>query len=545
MPFSLTCPACRVALNIPDSLAGKQCRCPVCSDVFATGRPPPPVAVPIPVPGPVVPTAQKPKGPQVFISFSNTDRPFVEKEIRPLLADHGISRWWSAENIQPGEEWEKAIHAALADSDWFLVVLSPRSALSEWVRKEVTWAFERLPDRIIPVLMERCASLASIHPRLPHLHFADFAANPVAAKRSILTLILDRLNRDYRKEHAENVNLRQAHQTIAEEKAHLKEEVRSLTEQLQGVTSWDGKWTRHGEKAPAGFRPLKERRAPIVSLMNLKGGVGKSTLTANLGATFWSDPTQPMKVLLVDLDYQASLTKMCLDPREVEETRRHRRLVSNLFGQAKPSPAFVALNAGRIGATKGYLLASDFSLQNEEALAQARWLVGGMGTDPRYLLRQVLHSDEVQREFDLILLDCPPRLGTACVNALTCSDYVLIPVLLDMTSVMAVPRLLSALRELKPHLFPNLSVLGVVANRKGSVKGGLMMREKEVWNDLPGLCADEWKESVYQFQTLVPTFSEASRQRQFPALHPDMNPYFRKLASDIRQRIPSLQGVKT
>ena len=48
---------------------------------------------------------------------------------------------------------------------------------------------------------------------------------------------------------------------------------------------------------------------PIISVVNLKGGVGKTTVTTNLGATLWTKKNQ---VLLIDLDFQASLTLRCL-----------------------------------------------------------------------------------------------------------------------------------------------------------------------------------------------------------------------------------------
>ena len=65
----------------------------------------------------------------------------------------------------------------------------------------------------------------------------------------------------------------------------------------------------------------------------------------------------------------------------------------------------------------------------------------------------------------MVLIDCPPRLTTGCVNALAASDYVLIPVLLEETSVEAVPRILTWLKLFQSEVCRELDVLGVVGNK--------------------------------------------------------------------------------
>src|SRR2546421_12694596 len=94
--------------------------------------------------------------PQVFVSHSTKDRSFVEQEILPLLKKRGIDTWYAESDIQTAEQWERSIQKGLEQSDWFLVVLSPRSQCSRWVKREVHWAMEERPNHFIPVLMETC-----------------------------------------------------------------------------------------------------------------------------------------------------------------------------------------------------------------------------------------------------------------------------------------------------------------------------------------------------------------------------------------------------
>src|SRR5207247_1073322 len=102
---------------------------------------------------------------QVFVSHSHWDCKFVETNIVFPLHNHGINPWYSGESIPSGAHWERQILQGLEKCDWFLLVMSPRSAQSEYVKDEVHWAIDHRPEKIVPVLMEDCNSL-DFHIRL-------------------------------------------------------------------------------------------------------------------------------------------------------------------------------------------------------------------------------------------------------------------------------------------------------------------------------------------------------------------------------------------
>jgi hypothetical protein len=79
--------------------------------------------------------------PRVFISHATADRDFVEREIIPLLQGHGVETWYARDDVAAAEEWERTILKGLRSCDYFLVVMSPQSARSRWVKREVDWAF--------------------------------------------------------------------------------------------------------------------------------------------------------------------------------------------------------------------------------------------------------------------------------------------------------------------------------------------------------------------------------------------------------------------
>src|SRR5207302_3802478 len=90
---------------------------------------------------------------KVFISHSVEDHAFVKQEIVKFLESQGIDTWFAENEIQAADRWEQSIRHGLESCDWFLVVMSPRSAQSKWVKAEVSWAIDKREGRLIPVLI--------------------------------------------------------------------------------------------------------------------------------------------------------------------------------------------------------------------------------------------------------------------------------------------------------------------------------------------------------------------------------------------------------
>jgi len=97
--------------------------------------------------------------PSVFISHSNQDRLSIEDTIICPLKAAAIDVWYSHSQIQSSEEWERSIVEGLKKCDLFLVVMSPTSAKSRWVKAEVNWAFSNRVGRILPVLISPCEAI--------------------------------------------------------------------------------------------------------------------------------------------------------------------------------------------------------------------------------------------------------------------------------------------------------------------------------------------------------------------------------------------------
>jgi hypothetical protein len=122
---------------------------------------------------------------RVFLSHSTKDRAFVERELLRLLQAQGIDTWYAPDDISTAQEWERRIREGLQTCDWFLIVLSPRSAASLWVQAELHWAVNPRWGRIVPVLLESCDPMA-FHLRLQMLQYVDFSQATPAARQKLL-----------------------------------------------------------------------------------------------------------------------------------------------------------------------------------------------------------------------------------------------------------------------------------------------------------------------------------------------------------------------
>jgi chromosome partitioning protein len=180
----------------------------------------------------------------------------------------------------------------------------------------------------------------------------------------------------------------------------------------------------------------------IVILSNQKGGVGKTTLTRELGIYLSS---LAHRVLLVDCDPQGNLTKSILEGTD-----------GGLY-DALTSDGLLPLAVDE----KLSLFAGDFRL----ALLE-KSLIGEIDAYSR--LRALL-SDSALGEFDFIFLDTPPSLGVLTVNALTAAQHLVIPMNPSLYSMQGTNDLMRTVSKVRANLNPTLSFLGVIINAYDSV----------------------------------------------------------------------------
>jgi cellulose biosynthesis protein BcsQ len=262
------------------------------------------------------------------------------------------------------------------------------------------------------------------------------------------------------------------------ERDEARQQVERLEQQIAEISRFDGRlWLRAPTGDVPAFRPRAERKAVIISVLNLKGGVGKTTVTANLAATL-AKPKAP--ALVIDLDYQRSLSMLLVANKDRALLHRGGLTVQRFLGGLGHTRSDLTMKVKDLSpdiANCAVLTNSDArsgeqsadSLEETENRLMVEWLTDRSKPDPRFFLREALHDPEL--DYGYVLLDCPPRLTTACVNALAASDFVLIPVVPDPVSTRAVENLLRTLSRFRTELLPELAILGVVPNMVRLLKG--------------------------------------------------------------------------
>lgn len=90
---------------------------------------------------------------EIFLSHSSLDRVFTD-DLAVVLRRHGLSVWYSQKNIVGAQQWQDEIGAALRRCDWFMVILSPQSVASMWVKRELSYALQknRFENKIVPII---------------------------------------------------------------------------------------------------------------------------------------------------------------------------------------------------------------------------------------------------------------------------------------------------------------------------------------------------------------------------------------------------------
>jgi cellulose biosynthesis protein BcsQ len=228
---------------------------------------------------------------------------------------------------------------------------------------------------------------------------------------------------------------------------------------IAGFSSSEKLWTKFPAIRPAGFEAAYARSSTkIVTIGNLKGGVAKTTLSINLAAYF-ADAPRKKRVLIIDLDYQGSATNTL---RQYEKSRRRESSVNVVFDRASTTSDFKAACEHLVSLPRVSLLAAGQELDDLENKTMIDWFANQGTFDVRYDLARFLSDPSIRNEYDIILIDTPPRLTTGMINALCASTDLLIPTKLDVTSAEAVGPFWSKVEALTRDLNPHLKLAGVV-----------------------------------------------------------------------------------
>jgi cellulose biosynthesis protein BcsQ len=227
----------------------------------------------------------------------------------------------------------------------------------------------------------------------------------------------------------------------------------------------------------------------VISTVNMKGGVGKTTLTVNLATCLAK--YHGKRVLVLDLDSQISATLSLMSPHEFAQTRKKRRTLSYLLDNIiQPNPHSKLdihdIIQPYISDIEGLdLLPGDLELYDEYIVSQQLHKQATMIENPdfekvwnyfeRFLVKKIL--DSVVEYYDFIIMDCAPGYNLLTRSGLCASHYYLLPARpepLSIVGIQLLERRIAKLKESHQTTQPlNLNLLGVVFISSG---GGLLSR---------------------------------------------------------------------
>lgn len=281
-------------------------------------------------------------------------------------------------------------------------------------------------------------------------------------------------------------------------------------------------------------------KAKIISVINYKGGVGKTTTTYHIGCSLAQHYHK--KVLLVDIDPQNNLTFLCAKAQRWDEFKQQHGTLATLYRQYAAQSAVstrrviwenpIELDKGK-RITNLDLIPSDVELLGDELgldgssapfpnQQASAWKMSAYLRERRFLadaLRQV------ENDYDYILIDCPPNLYLMTQNALFASDCYIVTTVPDYLSTMGFQILQGRIKEIRKRsdaaqvfmgksygLSPIAELGGVVFVKvRAGGRNGIMavstqkMREVERTN--PGL-------SFSEYTTELIGYSEAAEQQR-------------------------------
>ncbi len=236
-------------------------------------------------------------------------------------------------------------------------------------------------------------------------------------------------------------------------------------QQLQSGPVWDR------EKVEAWVKSFKGEETHVISFINLKGGVGKTTTAVAVAELLAQEERK--HVLLIDLDPQTNATVSLITEEQWAALDRDGRTIAQLFEdrlspEAPPKFDIETAIARRVSTIEGGiarldLLPSSIRLIDLQDRIPMIALSGNYTVNPLEILRVALQPT-IDR-YDYVIIDCPPSLGTITKNGLRISTGYVIPTIPDIVSTWGIYQIVENVKRFSDDIGRPIPALGIAATK--------------------------------------------------------------------------------
>ena len=225
----------------------------------------------------------------------------------------------------------------------------------------------------------------------------------------------------------------------------------------------------------------------IISVINHKGGVGKTTTTVNIAAGL---AKLGKKVLAIDLDIQMNLTHSLIgdleenEPNIAEAILNEKVSLKDIVRQTQVENLFIAPSGES-------MVDLDLKLHSSPVRRE-------------FKLKDILKASDIE-DYDFILIDNPPHISFTTVNSLISSHYYIVPVSAEYLPLVGIKHLIKTIEEIRPSN-PSISNLGYILT--------MVDRRESISSDVENILRESFPEEVFKWVVRINTKLKACPQKK-------------------------------
>lgn len=240
----------------------------------------------------------------------------------------------------------------------------------------------------------------------------------------------------------------------------------------------------------------------IISFINLKGGVGKTTTTINIASVL---AELGHRVLVIDLDPQTNATVSLIDQKEWQDCQDNKQTIFHLFDDKLNDSNYFDIKKAILKSVGGLknldlLPSSIYLLENQDSIIR----ISDHGGQHIEVLNHEINK--VKDQYDYILIDCPPSLGAVTLNGLNISHYYVVPTTPDIFSKYGIQQVINRIEKFKqksnkPNLLKLAGILFTKVESKTMLHKSIMQELRHTYGQ--DVFETEFHKRIIMSQILV------------------------------------------